>query len=334
MNVVALAPEAAADELVVPGRVKAHREAVLIAYSAGWLTDLPRAEGARFRRGDALARFEAPEIRGALDAATAAVEAARVRRETALRQEARMDSLYQSRVVAIRDLELARTEARAADAAAGQARSAQAQARSAHTIAAPFDGVVVRRRADVGSRVAPGQPVLEIRSAGGTEIEAAIPESGLELARHGQAWAQAGDGPWLPVRLQRIEGGTDATTRTRIAYFEPAATWSAEPGAFARVRLVSTVAASAGDAPAAHATLHVPARSIVRRGALAGVFVVRDGRALLRWIKPGAAAGERVEVLSGLWPGEHIALDPAGLADGTPVRPTAMAATADAVAAP
>jgi multidrug efflux pump subunit AcrA (membrane-fusion protein) len=38
-------------EIVVPGRVKARREAVLIAYAPGRITDLPFVEGARFPSG-------------------------------------------------------------------------------------------------------------------------------------------------------------------------------------------------------------------------------------------------------------------------------------------
>lgn len=303
-------------EIVVPGRVKARREAVLIAYASGRITDLPFEEGARFGSGAPLARFDAPEIRVALEAAARAVEAARVRGLAAARQEARIESLYAARVVATRDVELARSEARAAEAFAADAASALERARAAHVIVAPFDGVVVRRRADVGSRVAAGAPVLEVRSAGGVEIEAAVPESGLELARAGGATAQDEGGAWLPVRLARLEGATDAATRSRLAFFTPPAEWRAEPGAYARVRLAGAAAAGATDGGA----IRVPAASVVRRGALTGVFVVHDGRARLRWIKPGDAAGAEIEVLAGLWPGEQFARDPRGLADGAAVR--------------
>jgi hypothetical protein len=63
----------------------------------------------------------------------------------------------------------------------------------------------------------------------------------------------------------------------------------------------------------------VPAASLVRRGALTGVFVIAESRAELRWLRVGRADGERVQVLAGLRPGEAVARTPGGLADGQPV---------------
>ena len=69
--------------------------------------------------------------------------------------------------------------------------------------------------------------------------------------------------------------------------------------------------------------------AVVTRGQLTGIFVVGDeGKARLRWIKigradTGADGVERVEVLSGLKPGEQYVLSPSpGLVDGAPVEVT------------
>jgi multidrug efflux pump subunit AcrA (membrane-fusion protein) len=55
--------------------------------------------------------------------------------------------------------------------------------------------------------------------------------------------------------------------------------------------------------------------------------VAREGRAELRWVRPGRSLGDRVEVPAGLAAGEAVILDPAGLTDGAPVsaRPEAEA---------
>jgi multidrug efflux pump subunit AcrA (membrane-fusion protein) len=58
----------------------------------------------------------------------------------------------------------------------------------------------------------------------------------------------------------------------------------------------------------------------VRRGSLAGVFVIDAEHARLRWLKLGRESAGRVEVLSGLAPGETYALDPRGLGDGGAVE--------------
>jgi hypothetical protein len=56
--------------------------------------------------------------------------------------------------------------------------------------------------------------------------------------------------------------------------------------------------------------LRVPATSVSRRGELTAVYVVKDGRALLRQLRLGSRDGEMIEVLSGLRPGDVVASDP------------------------
>ena len=46
------------------------------------------------------------------------------------------------------------------------------------------------------------------------------------------------------------------------------------------------------------------------RGELAGVYVVQDGRLLLRQLRLGARSGDTVEVIAGLKAGEVVASDP------------------------
>ena len=68
-------------------------------------------------------------------------------------------------------------------------------------------------------------------------------------------------------------------------------------------------------------TLTVPAQALVERGQLTGLYAVSDGRALLRWVRTGTREGERVEVLSGLRPGEAYVTDATPrIADGQPIR--------------
>ena len=231
-----------------------------------------------------------------------------------------MDSLYDSRIVALRDAELARAEARAAEAVYAGARAALGQQRAASVIVAPFAGIVVRHRADVGARLTPGAPVMDVRSAGAVEIEVPLPESMIESARGSRVSVRVGEGVWRAANITRLDGMIDPSTRTRTAYlaFDEAAP-EAEPGSFAHARFDPGVAASAmaagGRTSIPSPTVTIPAAALVRRGALTGVYVIREERASLRWVKLGHTDGGSVEVLAGLRPGEDVALDPAPLAD-------------------
>jgi RND family efflux transporter MFP subunit len=303
--------------LVLPGRVRARDEVSLTARVAGRVSVLRVREGDRFRRGQSLARFDEPEAREALAAARAAHEAASLALGKTRRQLARMDSLHARRVLSDRELELAQVDARSAEAGEAAARAALERWTESVTLPAPFDGVVSKRFVDPGQSVQPGEPLLELRSLDVGEIEAAVPESRLEALEGARLAVQVGEGAWRPARLARIEGTTDPSTRTRLARFRVDDRHGLEAGGYARVR----IEASAGDAVVAAARpLAVPESSVVRRGALTGVFVVRDGRARLRWLRTGRESAAGVEVLAGLLPGDSVIAGASGLEDGRPVR--------------
>jgi RND family efflux transporter MFP subunit len=303
--------------LILPGRIAAREEVTITATIAGRLTAFPYAEGQRFPEGAPIAIFGTPETRAALNAARTTLDAASLRLDLARIQEARLDSLYAQRVAALRELELAREERLGAEAARNQAQAADAALRAGAGIRAPFAGVVVRRRADPGTSVGPGGPLLDIRSIGAGEIVAAVPEGIVPDLREAGASFQTGDGAWRPALLLRVDGMTDFTTRTRTARFRPAEKGvRLEAGSFARVRIESRQGSPSAAAPA---SLSVPIASVVRRGGLTGVYVLREGHATLRWIRLGRVDGMGAEVLAGLSPGEEIALNPTGLADGQAV---------------
>ena len=304
--------------LILPGRARADQEVTLTARLPARLTALAR-EGDRFVRSAPLARFDSPESREGLAASRAAMEAAAVRRARASTQEARLRSLFASGVVSKRDLEQVEVERQAAESAWSTARAEVAQWREATTLTASFDGSVVRRFADPGAVLRPGDPVLSVRSSLVAEIVAAIPESRLGGLVGDRVDYQVGDGPWRSARLLRLEGMTDVATRTRAATFAPLGRdENLEAGAFVRVRIAVREGAATRDTLAAR--LRVPKGSLVRRGGLAGVFVIADGSARLRWLRLGDEEDGRVEVLAGLAPGEEFAADPAGLAHGRVVR--------------
>ena len=309
----------AGDALVLPARVTAREEVTVTARMPARLTALPLREGDRFRKGQTLAAFDAPETHAALAGAQAGLAAATLQRDLARRQESRMDSLYAGHVAALRELEGAQGERRAAEAGWAQARAQVDQMSSGTAIEAPFAGVVVRRHADVGATTGPGQPLLDIRSDEAGEITVDVPESELARLTAGGVQAQVGDGEWRAATLARVDGMTDFTTRSRVARFHFANGAAPEPGAFARVRLASNRPA-AGARPAG--TLTVPGGALVRRGALTGVFVADSGIARLRWLRIGRERADGVEVLAGLEAGDDVVVAPAGLEDGRAVRVT------------
>ena len=65
----------------------------------------------------------------------------------------------------------------------------------------------------------------------------------------------------------------------------------------------------------------VPASALIERGQLQSVFVVENGAAHTRLVTTGRRAGDSVELLSGLNPGETVVRPvPPGLRDGARVE--------------
>ena len=88
-------------------------------------------------------------------------------------------------------------------------------------------------------------------------------------------------------------------------------------------------AAADGGAGAAQATVRIPAASIAQRGELTGVYVVQDGRLLLRQLRLGARSGDAVEVIAGLKAGEVVASDPVAATQAIAAQRKAAEASRD-----
>lgn len=65
----------------------------------------------------------------------------------------------------------------------------------------------------------------------------------------------------------------------------------------------------------------IPNAALVLRGGIPGVFVLQDGQARFRMVKPGRAAAGRTPILSGLEGNEILVLgDLHEVRDGSPIR--------------
>ena len=126
------------------------------------------------------------------------------------------------------------------------------------------------------------------------------------------------------MRESRGDGSASKIARRSNGFRNTSVAWVpsfSNDNSFARLRIVGwTRARAGGDTASRPDILSVPTRSLLRRGALTGVYVVRAGRAHLRWLRLGATDGERVAVLGGLDRRDEIAVDPTGLSDGRAVR--------------
>jgi RND family efflux transporter MFP subunit len=292
-----VAPQA---DWVLPGTVLARRSALLSVEVAGVVAALGVDDGDAVRAGDVLLRLRDRPQALALDAARADLRRAQAATELAAVQERRQASLLAQRMTPEDSHDQARAQHRQAlaDTAAARARVALLEDELArHALKAPFDGVIARKRTELGAWVRPGDGVLELVETGALRVEFALPQASFGAVHAGTPVALLFDavpGPPLAAQVsQLIPVGQEAARSFRVRIELPNPDRRYAPGMSADV----TLPTSADDRPVAT----VPADALVRRpdgGAV--VWAVRgEGEALQAApvpVQPGRALGDRVEL--------------------------------------
>lgn len=157
--------------------VLALRDSVIASRLLAYVTALPLFEGARFKRGDLLARLDmTPSGQGQAQGNSLVTELAGA--ESNLKTE--QERLHRAQVL-IEMQGVSQEQVQAAEAAFAGARSRYTIAREnlhSASVRAPFDGVVSQRLAQPGDLVTPGKPLLKITdSAAGKRLLVNVPDT-------------------------------------------------------------------------------------------------------------------------------------------------------------
>lgn len=186
-------------------------------------------------------------------------------------------------------------------------------------IRAPFRGAVSRRQASLGEYLAVNTPVLSLVRADPIRLRLEIPErlaakvrQGLRVDVQVEASAAARSG-----KVVRISPSIEAQNRSLTVEAEiPNQDGVLRAGSFAQGTIIVN-AATRGIA--------VPAHAVLSYAGVDRVFVIENGAAAERLVKPGRRLnGERVEILSGIKPGDLVVIEGHDrLANGQKVSATA-----------
>ncbi|RCL21026.1 efflux RND transporter periplasmic adaptor subunit [Pseudomonas sp. AFG_SD02_1510_Pfu_092] len=189
------------------GVLRARDQAVLASELAGRIVEMPYADGEDFKKGSTLARFDCAAYQAQLNAAQAAVRAAREELEHN-RQLAALKSVGR--------YEVSLAEARQAQAQA-EAQVYQVQVRRC-VISAPFDGRVVQRRAQPHESVPSGAPLLEVVDNRSLEIQLLVPSNWLARLKPGQTFQFTPDetGQPLQAQVKRVGARIDEGSQTLL----------------------------------------------------------------------------------------------------------------------
>ncbi|MBL6455485.1 efflux RND transporter periplasmic adaptor subunit [Belnapia sp. T6] len=319
-------------ERVAEGRIaynEDHSTPVFSPYNGRVIRTMVRM-GDQVKAGDTLFEIETTDLAGAANDLLSAADGANKSRATldqARREEARQNSLFGARAASQRDVEQARTAAmnaaadlRSAEATLSAARdklrvlgrSAEDIARIEQTrmvnavvpVTAPIGGTVVQRRVGPGQWLSTGasDPVFTIADLSTMWLVAAVRELDAPLVQVGQpveVSVGALPGRTFDARIATVGAGLDPTTRRLTVRAEVQ-----DPDRLLKPEMFATFRISVGEGQEA---VGVPVNAIIYRGSEASVWLaLDDNRFMLRRIKTGIRAGDMVEVLDGMKPGDRV----------------------------
>lgn len=283
------------------GTIRPKLRAVIEAKTSGRIESVPARLGDAVKKGDLLARIDAQELAARRDQARATRDQA----ETELK---RFAELLAGQALPQSEFDAAQMRFRVADGALREAETLM----SYTAVAAPFDGVVVRRLADVGDLALPGKPLLELEDPRQMRLIADVPEGLVGKLKAGDTARVQ-----VPAAQQELSGqvvemapaGDSASRTFRVEVDLPPS--ALRSGMFGRL-LIPT-----DERP----VILLPTASIVRRGQLEIVFVESKGTVALRLVRTGKALADQTEILAGIEPGDRVVVNPpAALQDGDPIQ--------------
>lgn len=220
----------------VTGELRAVRRSIVAAEEAGQVVDMPVEAGDRVAAGqviarldDALARLEVERARALVQTREAIVAERITTLEKSQRDLARIEDSFARAGAAQIELDEARTNKANAEARLSQARAdvawAQADLRAATkrledmTIEAPFDGVALSRRTEIGQWVREGEAVVELVALDALDAWLDVPE-----AFAARLFPKEGRSPEVVLRVPALRAfGVDETLRAAVSSVIPAA---------------------------------------------------------------------------------------------------------------
>jgi membrane fusion protein, multidrug efflux system len=191
------------------------------------------------------------------------------------------------------------SEARVTEADVGLARLRVENAQ----IRAPITGTVTHRYIERGQQVNTTNPAFHLADLDRLEAQVAIPEresSRVQVGQIARVLLQEGSEPVATGRVERIRPVVDAgsgTVQVTVTVASRAGEVALRPGQFVNVDVVTETLSD---------RITLPRTSVLVDGAAPRVFVIQEGVAVEREVSLGYSRGDRVEIRTGVEPGDTV----------------------------
>ncbi|MGO8757967.1 MAG: efflux RND transporter periplasmic adaptor subunit [Terracidiphilus sp.] len=328
---VAVAPPTAgapATAFVLPGNVTAYTDAPIYARTDGYLAHWYYDIGSRVKKGALLATIDTPELDKQVAQAESDLATAQANANIARIQAERYTGLVKSEAVSQQDTD---TYVNQATATAAAVKSAQAnverlrELQSFEKVVAPFDGVVTARTVDTGQLISSGSgqgggaELFHMQALETLRVYTNVPQLYSQTLKWGMkvelAFPEHPGGTFVGT-LVRTADAIDPVSRTLLVEVDvDNRAGELMPGSLAQVRF---------QVPPVGPTFVVPAAALIfRRDGLQVATVVESKDGPVAHLVPiviGEDDGAKVQIVSGLNPGDRVVQDPPdSLIDGEKV---------------
>jgi HlyD family secretion protein len=319
-------------EVMGTGTLEAKVQTIVSTKIPGRIIDMRVDQGDQVRAGQSLLRLDDSEFRqqveiarSALDAAKATVErmqADAVRSQAILEQSRieyrRRESLFTSKSIAANEIDKRKEELKVAEADLEKTKAAVVESRknlvvAQNTvdyqlarlgdtlIAAPFEGLIIRRDRDPGDVVVPGTSIFLLISTQSLWVRTWIDETEMQRVTEGQRARvvfRAEPETIYIGKVARLGRETDRETREFLVDVEIERlprNWSVGQRADVFIETAHKDGVTI-----------VPSQLIVRNQGEIGVIKNHDGRAVWQPVKVGLRGHAQVEIVAGLSPGDIV----------------------------
>jgi membrane fusion protein (multidrug efflux system) len=290
VSVARIEPAPMKDILVLPGETEAWQDVRVAADTAGRVEWIGPKEGQTVKEGELIAQFDVAALKAALDRAEAALKLAEDLYQ-------RRYKLFEKNIINQEELDKSATERALARANARQMQIEYDRG----FLKAPLTGTVNQLFVDEGEFVDKGKPFADLVNVDKIKINVNVPELDVRYLKVGQKTVVRVDA--FPDRelsgvIDFVAYKADPATKTfhvKVIVDNPG--HDIRPGMIARVAFLRRIIPDA---------LAAPIFSIVDKAGERMVFVEKDGVVQARSVSIGAIEGDKVQIIKGLQPGDHL----------------------------
>lgn len=329
-----VATAAISDQIRAYGTVKAQDNILVTAQVSERIVRLMADLGDRVQAGQSLAKLNDTAFREQFNRDAAQLEQARIAMERDSVNLARATDLFERGLSSLSELDNARATAASSRA---QYRSAFASWTTSSQnmryteVRAPVSGSIIRRNLGVGDIAGGGQALFELSNTGGFEVRLFLTMADWRNAKVGQGveLRLSNDSETLVAGLiTRISPQLDATTGLgEVVVTLTGRSDRVMPGALVEARINVETRNGVVVIPRSAMVENVqtviePESNVIRLRRTYAAFVTQgDTLAVRRELDLGIQQGDRIEILSGLRPGERLVITgQSGLEDGARIR--------------